>query len=121
MPTTQFSIGSYTSSGLQIYTDNTSLATIDDFRQLNITGNVVKIDSPNVIIGNGTQNTSSILQLNSTTKGFLPPKMTSVQANAIIGPIEGLMIYVTDTGGSPFNFTSKGWWGYNGATWTQLG
>ena len=75
----------------------------------------------NVGIGTTTPNSSAKLHVDSTTQGFLPPRMTAVQANAIVTPEEGLMVYVTNTGGAPFNFTSKGWWGYNGATWTQLG
>ena len=73
----------------------------------------------NVGIGTTTPTNSAKLQLDSTTQGFLPPRMTGVQANAIATPAEGLMVYVTDAVTAPFLF--KGWWGYNGATWTQLG
>jgi hypothetical protein len=38
---------------------------------------------------------SAILQSNSTTKGFLPPRMTSVQKNAIATPAAGLVVYDT--------------------------
>lgn len=65
----------------------------------------------------GTLPSSSILELNSTTKGFLPPRMTATQGSAISSPAEGLMIYVTDTNGT---FTAKGWWGYDGAAWQKL-
>lgn len=69
-------------------------------------------------IGSGGANaTSAILDVVSTTKGFLPPRMTATQGSAIASPAEGLMIYVTDTNGT---FTTKGWWGYNGATWEKL-
>jgi hypothetical protein len=61
---------------------------------------------------------AAIMQLDSTTKGFLPPRMTSTEALAIISPVEGLIIYVTDTN---ITFTSKGWWGYDGSIWKQLG
>ena len=73
----------------------------------------------NVGIGIATNNSSAKLQVDSTTQGFLPPRMTGVQANAIATPAEGLMVYITDAITAPF--LSKGWWGYNGATWTQLG
>jgi hypothetical protein len=77
--------------------------------------------SGNVGINTNTPVTSASLTVGGTRGGFLPPRMTSIQANAIVSPAEGLMIYVTNTGGTPFNFTAKGWWGYNGSTWIQLG
>ena len=73
----------------------------------------------NVGIGIATNNSSAKLQVDSTTQGFLPPRMTAFEANSIGSPAEGLMVYVTDAVTAPFLF--KGWWGYNGATWTQLG
>ena len=60
---------------------------------------------------------SAVLDVVSTTKGFLPPRMTSTQGSAISSPAEGLLIYVTDTNGT---FTAKGWWGYDGAAWQKL-
>ena len=36
---------------------------------------------------------SAALQVQSTTKGFLPPVMTTAQKNAISTPAEGLMVY----------------------------
>lgn len=38
---------------------------------------------------------SSILELTSTTRGFLPPRMTTTQKNAISSPATGLVIYDT--------------------------
>jgi len=67
--------------------------------------------------GNADPNASALLELSSTTGGFLPPRMTSTQASAIASPAEGLLLYVTDTNGT---FTSKGWWGYNGSAWEKL-
>jgi len=67
---------------------------------------------------NNAANASSILDLTSTTKGFLPPRMTGAQAEAIGTPAAGLMVYSTD--GSGATITSLGWWGYNGTTWVKL-
>jgi len=39
---------------------------------------------------------SSILQIDSTTKGFLKPRMTTTQRNAIATPATGLEVYDTD-------------------------
>ena len=71
-----------------------------------------------VSIGTNTQPASAILTLSSTDKGFLPPRMTGSQAEAIASPAEGLIIYSTDGSGS--TITSKGWWGYDGSTWTKF-
>ena len=69
-------------------------------------------------VGTTSPNASSILDLTSTTKGFLPPRMTGAQAEAIGTPAAGLMVYSTD--GSGATITSLGWWGYNGTTWVKL-
>jgi hypothetical protein len=45
--------------------------------------------------GTLTGNSSAILQANSTTKGFLPPRMTTAQKNAIVTPAAGLVVYDT--------------------------
>jgi len=84
--------------------------------------NSVILGSPNdstIMIGIGTSspNDSAKLQVDSTTKGFLPPRMTGTQAAAITSPSEGLMLYVTNTTGG---FTSKGWYGYDGSVWDKL-
>lgn len=42
-----------------------------------------------------TPNASAQLDVNSTTKGFLPPRMTSTERNAITSPADGLVIYNT--------------------------
>ncbi|NBU58520.1 MAG: tail fiber domain-containing protein [Betaproteobacteria bacterium] len=49
-------------------------------------------------IGTTTPHASALLDITSTTKGFLPPRMTTVQAAAIASPADGLMVYDTDTG-----------------------
>lgn len=47
-------------------------------------------------IGTTTPNSSSILDLTSTKKGFLPPRMTTVQRDSIVSSVAGLMIYDID-------------------------
>jgi hypothetical protein len=47
------------------------------------------------IVGNTTRVVSSIFTINSTTLGFLPPRMTTAQKNAITTPATGLMLYDT--------------------------
>ncbi len=36
---------------------------------------------------------SAVLELSSTTQGFLPPRMTTLQKLAIVDPEEGLVVY----------------------------
>ena len=63
-------------------------------------------------IGVVTPDTSAILDLTSTTKGFTTPRMTTAQRNAIVSPISGLEVYVTDG--------SSGKYVYNGSRWDKI-
>jgi len=59
--------------------------------------------------GNATSDiTSALFQVNSTTKGFLPPRGTNTQMLAIASPVAGLMFY--DTTNNKLNC-------YDGTTW----
>jgi trimeric autotransporter adhesin len=58
-----------------------------------------------------TADTSAMLDIKSTTKGLLIPRLTTVQKLAIVTPAEGLKIYDTDT---------KTFWFYNGTVWTEI-
>jgi len=55
---------------------------------------------------------SAILDLGSTTQGFLPPRMTTTQMSAIVSPVAGLMVFTTDT---------QQWMGFDGNIWVILG
>ena len=55
-----------------------------------------------------TLNASAKLQVDSTTQGFLPPRMTDAERDAIATPAAGLMIY--DTSNNQMNY-------WNGSTW----
>ncbi|HQV87298.1 MAG TPA: hypothetical protein PLO70_17120 [Chitinophagaceae bacterium] len=48
-------------------------------------------------IGTTNPNSSALLDITSTTKGLLMPRMTTAQRNAIVSPAEGLLIYNTTT------------------------
>ena len=56
-------------------------------------------------------NASAQLQVQSTTKGFLPPRMTTAQRDLISSPAAGLIIYNTSTNKHQ---------GYNGSTWNDF-
>jgi len=46
----------------------------------------------------GAPATSAMLELQSTSKGFLPPRMTSAERSSIASPVAGLMIFNTTRG-----------------------
>lgn len=56
----------------------------------------------------GGADASAVIEARSTTKGFLPPRMTTTQKNAIASPAAGLMVYDTT-----LNVISY----YNGSMW----
>jgi len=58
----------------------------------------------------GTTNSSAIVDLTSTTKGFLPPRMTNAQRAAIASPAEGLLLFNTDNKGVAYRDGTN--WGY---------
>ena len=55
---------------------------------------------------------SAQLDVKSTTKGFLPPRMTTTQRDAIVSPARGLVVYNLDCDDLQI---------FNGATWIPLG
>jgi hypothetical protein len=60
---------------------------------------------------NALPNGSALLDIASTNKGLLIPRMTSAERNAIASPVKGLMVYDSTT--NNFSF-------YNGTAWTDL-
>ena len=66
----------------------------------------------NVGIGTASPDSSAILELSSTTKGFLPPRLTTTQRDAVSSPAEGLVVYNDTT--NALNF-------YNGSSWAAVG
>jgi hypothetical protein len=69
--------------------------------------------NPALSIGNGATaaHASSILDLTSTNRGFLPPRMTTTEKNAIASPATGLVVY---------DSTTNKLCCYNGSTWNDL-
>jgi hypothetical protein len=68
------------------------------FRNVSLSSAVALIihrNTNNIGIGTTTDVASSILTVESTTKGFLPPRMTTTQKNAIASPAAGLVVYDT--------------------------
>lgn len=58
-----------------------------------------------------TADASAILDVKSTTKGVLVPRVTTAQRTAIASPANGLLVYDTDV---------KSFWYHNGIAWTNI-
>ncbi len=54
---------------------------------------------------------SAMLDIKSTSKGLLPPRMTNAQRDAIVSPASGLMIYNTENAEMEY---------YNGTRWSTF-
>jgi uncharacterized protein (TIGR02145 family) len=78
----QARIMNFENAGLSLGTFNTDHLTITS------TGNIG--------VGTTSPDASAVLDVSSTTKGLLPPRMNKVQRDAIATPAEGLMISCTD-------------------------
>jgi len=68
--------------------------------------------SAQVGIGTTSPSNSSMLDISSTTKGFLLPRMTSAQRDAVASPATGLQVFDT---------TTNTFWFYNGTAWINGG
>jgi hypothetical protein len=62
-------------------------------------------------INNATPDASAELDVKSTTRGFLAPRMTGAQMNAIASPASGLAVYNSD---------SASYCIYNGTAWLKV-
>jgi len=65
-----------------------------------------------VSIGVPVPSGSAMLDVSSTTKGFLPPRMSEIQRMLILKPEAGLIVYQTDH--------KKGLYFYDGNSWTYV-
>lgn len=78
-----------------------------------LTFSFANVFSQNVAVNTdgSVAHSSALLDVKSTNKGMLVPRMTTVQRNSIALPATGLLVYDTD---------ANSFWFYNGTTWTNL-
>ena len=82
-------------------------------RGLPSSSNDIVIDASNGNIGfnTDTPNATALLDMTSTTLGFLAPRMTTAQRDAIASPATGLQVYNTTTNTHDY---------YNGTAWRSF-
>ncbi len=66
---------------------------------------MVVTDDPTYVTGEA----SSVLELKSNSKGFLPPRMAETERISILTPSEGLVLYQTDS--------TRGFYYFDGSVW----
>jgi hypothetical protein len=101
---------------LSLATDNTygitSLVSAGSGKyNLNISGTAQNYIAGNVGIGTSSPNANAILDVTSTTKAFMPPRMTTTQKNAIASPTSGMVV---------FDSTLSKLCVYTGAAWQTI-
>jgi hypothetical protein len=71
----------------------------------------LQLNAQSVGVGTNTPHSSALLDVTSTTKGMLVPRMTTAQRTSIASPAIGLLVFDTDL--AQFSF-------YNGTAWTAI-
>ena len=98
---TSINAGTLTGTILAENVVNSNLTSVGILTNTTINGKLV-------VGASNEQNSSAILEANSITKGFLPPRMSTEQRNIISSPVAGLMIW---------NMTNNQIEIYNGSLW----
>ena len=95
----------------------TDLLSVRDDGYITMANNAFQILSSRLVsyrpavFGGAVLDSSAVLEAQSTTQGFLPPRMTETERDAITSPAAGLMVYNTTTNKAQC---------YNGTTWNDL-
>jgi predicted heme/steroid binding protein len=84
-----WSVGTLTGSGNVNYVPKWNGST-------SLTDSLLFDNGSGVGLGTASINASALFQMDSTTRGFLPPRMTAAQRLAISSPSQGLIIYQVD-------------------------
>jgi hypothetical protein len=103
--------GTLTGTTLNSTVTGSSLTSVGTLNSATVNGKVI-------IGASSAASASAVLEVSSTTQGFLPPRMTHAQKTAIVSPPQGLMIYCTNCGtnGEPEYFNGTSWVNMVGGT-----
>lgn len=117
--TTVKTSGSYVGLGFKTPTGTSSQYLMADGSVMSSTlSNYLPISGGNMTgqlaIGASTPQSSAALDVSSTTQGFLPPRLTQSQRNAISNPVSGLVVWCKNCGSNGELQV------YNGTTWTNM-
>lgn len=74
-----------------------------------VTPDIGAATGTSLVLG-GVKNANAILDVQSTTKALLPPRMTTTQKNAVPSPVEGMVVYDSDINSLQF---------YDGTAWVS--
>lgn len=99
-------------NGVTIESEDAANAVFQNYAgtvKISLWDNLIKILAPQGVGIGGTPNPNAILDLQTTTQAFLPPRLTTAQKNAIPSPTEGMTVYDKD---------EKGLSTYNGSVWS---
>jgi hypothetical protein len=107
-PATGLMIYNTTSSAFYYY-DGSAWKMINN--QWTTSGSNIYYNTGGVTIGGTTTDTNSILDVQSTTKGILIPRMTTTQMTGIASPVAGLLV---------FNITNNNFYYYSGSGWVKI-
>jgi hypothetical protein len=89
-----------------------------------LSGNDVYNVTGEVGIGTATPNASALLDLTSTSKGLLAPRVAltakSGTSSPIASPATGLIVYNTASAGTGGDAVTPGYYYFNGTIWTRM-
>jgi hypothetical protein len=98
-------VGATDEAGILEVKNSSEISTV----KINSTGDSF-FNGGGVVIGGTTVDSKAVLDLQSTTQGLLPPRMTGTQRDAISSPTTGLVLY---------NSTTNKLQCYNGTSWND--
>lgn len=81
------------------------------YSQQNVKAKKLQV-TESAVVGGTSKDASAVMDIQSTDKGVLLPRLTQVQVDAILNPAEGLIVY---------NTTESGFQQYDGVSWVSLG
>jgi hypothetical protein len=109
-PLTVAAAGTLTGATLNTTVTGSSLTSVGTLTSATVTGKV--------IVGASSAATpSAVLEANSTTQGFLPPRMEYAQMQAIISPATGIIVFCTDCGAANIGGELEV---YSGGIWRNM-